>query len=258
VNFCLPSWKKAIPALPVATPGIDAFKPMPFTTTMNTVADFFNVSTGARPAAPQLTTIDGFLSSKLNGWGPTLLAKIDNTTDATTLTNLYTALKPINLDLGKSIVPASPPSPLKAADVTGWQTQLISFIDTSQLAVIKTFMSAVKLRIDDTNDPGMYYYALRAGIPVFIFADQELVNAHRVNIINHRLVVLDAFADQAYRQWPPLSWEESLPVGNTIGGLHAADLDARRFAMMVELPDGGNVSVAACPNQTYFNRITTV
>ena len=257
-KFCLPDWKKALPALPVATPGIDSFKTMNFTDTMNAAGDFFNVPAASRPTAPQLTTINTFVSAKLTGWGPNLFAAVDGTTTPAKLNSLYLALKQINQDLGQSIVPATAPSPLKPADITNWQTQLAAFIDTSSLAPIKTIMAAIKQRIDDTTDAGMNYYALHSGMPVFIFADHEIVNAHRVHVDNHRLIVLDAFADQAYRLWPPLLWAEPLPAGNNIGSLHAADFDARRFAMMVEQPDGGNVSVAACPNQSYMDKITSV
>jgi hypothetical protein len=257
-KFCLPAWKNALPALPLATPGIDAFKAMNFTDTINTAGDFFNVPAASKPSAAQLTAIDGFISTKLAGWGPALFAAVDDATTPAKLSDLYLALKQINLDLGQSVVPATAPSPLKAGDISGWQTALAAFIDTDSLGPIKALMTAIKQRIDDATDPGMNYYALRSGMPVFVFADHETVVAHRVNIINNRLVVLDAFADEAFRQWPPLLWAEPLPAANTIGTLHAADFDARRFQLMVALPDGGDGPAAACPNPSYMNKITSV
>jgi hypothetical protein len=257
-KFSLPDWKNTLPDLPVATPAITPFKAMNFTDTVTATANFFNVPAAAKPNASQLSTAATFVTSKLTGWGPNLFFVTDASTPAPKLTDLYNALKGINTDLGQSIVPGAPPSPLKPTDITGWQTQLAASIDANQLAPIKTFMTAVKARIDDANDPGMYYYALQTGMPVFIFAPTELVNDHKVNITNHRLVVWDAVADAAYRLWPPLLWAEPLPAANTIGTLHAANTDARRFAMMVQDPTGGQVPVAACPNQSYADKLTSV
>jgi len=257
-KFALPDWKNTLPDLPVATPAITPFKAMNFSDTVTATANFFNVPAGSRPNASQLSMAASFVTTNLTGWGPTLFFVADGSTPAPKLTDLYNALKAINTTLGQSIVPATPPSPIKPTDISGWQTQLMAFIDANPLAPIKAFLTAVHARIDDPNDPGMYYYALQTGMPVFIFAATEEVVGHRVNIQNHRLIVWNAVADAAYRLWPPLLWAEPLPAGNTIGTLHAADFDARRFAMMVQDPDGGQVPVAACPNQIYADKLSSV
>lgn len=258
VKFCALDWRNSLPALPLKTPGLTAFNTMNFINAINAVRDFFNVPAGATPSGSTLTTINDFVTNTLTGYKANLLATVDGTTSASTLTNLYTALKQINQDLGQSLVPPTPPNPLKPADIISYQTALINFIDTNKLAAIRTFMTAAKQRIDDANDPGLFYYALQTGIPVFIFSDHETVNDHMVAVNNNRLVVHDLFADDAYRQWPPLLWAEPLPSSNTISTLHPNNADARRFAMMVELPTGGNSHVGACPHPDYMNHIVSV
>lgn len=257
VKFVLMEWKKTLPVLPVATPGLTAFVPMNFIDSINKTRDFFNVPAASMPAAAALTAIDTFISSKLTGYATNLLFPVDGATVQTKLNSLLTALNTINTELGNVVTPV-PPAPANFTAIEQYQKKLVTFIDDNKINAIKPFMTAVKQRIDDTNDPGFYYYMLHSGMPVFVLANRELVNNHQVNIQNNRLVVLDAFANEAYRKWPQLLWAEPLPAGNNFPTLQPGDFNSRRFPMMVEQPTGGNIAVAACPHPDYMDKITSV
>ncbi|MBK8314114.1 MAG: hypothetical protein IPL01_08855 [Acidobacteria bacterium] len=258
IRFCLLNWRTSIPKLPVATPGLTAFESLNFRDSVNKIRDFFNVAAGSTPAGAVLTTLHDFVTNSLNGWGPNLLEQVNTSTTGTRLQQLFDALKLINTALSQSIVPATAPSPLQATNISSYQTALIEFIRTNRLSQIQPFMTAVKQRIEDANDPGISYYMLHAGLPVFVFANREQVAAHVVTVTRNRLVVHDTYATEAYRQWPQLLWAEPLPAGNTIGTLQPGDADSRRFAMMVEAADGGNTQVATCPHPDYNDKIQTV
>jgi hypothetical protein len=258
IRFCQMNWRTTLPQLPLQTPGLTAFAALSFQGSIGKIQEFFNIAVGPTPSGAALNNIDNFVTNSLSSYAPNLLAQVNASTSAASLQGLYQALRQINQSLGQSLVPAVAPTPLRASDITGYQTALIGFIESNQLAPIRAFMTAAKQRIQDTADPGIFYYMLHIGLPVFVFANRETVNNHIVTVTNNLLVVLHTYADTAYRQWPPLLWVEPLPSSNTIGTMRVMNRDARRFAMMVEAADGGNTRVASCPHPDYMNQIASV
>jgi hypothetical protein len=230
---------------------------MNFLDFVNKTRDFFNVPAGSMPSASALATINTYSTAKLSGYATNLLTAVDGSTDQTKLNNILTGLNTINSELGNVVSPV-PSAPVSYTELVDYQKKLIAFISDNKIADIKPFMAAVKTRIVDTNDPGFYYYLLFSGMPVFVFSDHETVMNHAVTVQNNRLVILNAFADPAYRVWPQLSWAEPLPPGNTFPTMHPGTFEARRSMMMVEQPDGGNSSAAVCPHKDYFLHITSV
>ena len=259
IVFCLMAWRNTFPRLPtkLATPGLTAFAALNFRDAIVRIRDFFNVAAASTPAGAALQTIHNFVTNSLPGFAPNLLAEVNNSTLPQRRQDIYLALQQINQTLGQTLVPAAP-NPPPVNTVTDAQTALINFIETNQLAPVRAFMTAARQRIDDANESGLFYYMLHAGLPVFVFFNREQVNNHAVTVRHNRLVVLHQFADGAYRQWPPLLWQEALPAANTIGTLHPNNNDALRFAMMVEEADGGNTQVAACPHPDYMDKIRSV
>lgn len=258
VRFSLLEWRTTLPPLPLPTPGLTAFAALGFGDAIAKIRDFFNVPAASTPTGASLNTIASFVSGSLMGYAPNLLAPLNGATPATRLQELYQGLRAINQDLGQALVPATAPTPLQASHITSYQTALVGYIENTQLAPIRTFMTAARQRLEDPSDPGLYYYMLHAGLPVFVFSHRESVNAHVVTVTHNTLMVLQAYADVAYRQWPPLLWASPLPPGNPLGSLQGSGANARRFAMMVEDADGGSTQVAACPHPDYLDKIATV
>lgn len=254
LQFCLMQWRNRFPLLPLQTPGLTTFVALNFRDAIIRMAEFFNVTTDV-PSGTALTNLNNFVTGQLTTWVPNLTATVETSTPLETLRNLYTALRQINRDLGQSIVPATEPSRLRANNITSYQTDLIHFIEEHQLLPARAFMTAIRQRIQSTADPGINYYMLHIGMPVFVFSHVEQVNNHAVRVTHNRLVVHQSFADAAYRQWPPLLWVEPLPPANRFATLTPGTDDARRFAMMVELATGGNSEVAACPHPDYMDKI---
>lgn len=249
IQFCQMNWRRSFPQLPLQTPGLIAFSALNFRGAIAKIQEFFNIVVGSTPSGAVLNSIDNFVTNSLSDYTSKLLAQVNASTPAASLQGLYQELRQINQSLGQSLVPATAPTPLRVSDVTGYQTALIGFIESHQLAPIRAFMTAARQRIQDTTDPGIFYYMLHIGLPVFVFANRERVNNHIVTVNNNLLVVLHTHADAAYRQWPPLLWVEPLPAGNTIGTMQISNANARRFAIVVEAADGGDTRVASCPTR---------
>ncbi len=261
VPFCQLAWRSKFPVLPqsLQTPGLTEFIALPFNTAIPRIALFFNVPAASTPSGAALATLNTFVTTKLSVWAPNLTATADTTTDKAKLKTLFQALSDINKDLGQTLVPADEPPDLSGAKITEFQTALIQFLEANQLAPVRKFMTAIKQRIDEANDPGLHYYMLQIGLPVFLFADHETMPSDViVTVANNRLVVLDSRADTAYRQWPPLSWAESLPPANQFGTLKLSDASSTNIAMMVEQHGPGNIRVAVCPHEDYMDKIRTV
>ena len=254
VNFCRMTWRTTFPPVTLATPGFTPFTTMNFTDAVARIGVFFNVAAGSVPSGAPLTTINTFITTHLSAHFGHLL---DAPTEANK-TSLFTGLKQLNDALSLSLVPATAPAPLNVSHISGYQSALIGHCDANQLQPIRNFMTACRQRIEAAGDPGIAYYMVNSGMPVFLFRTTEAVAAHVVTVTNNRLVVHTDFADAAYRKWPPMLWAEALPAANTIDTLHVTDADARRFAMMVEQPDGGTTTVAACPHPEYADKIVTV
>jgi hypothetical protein len=256
-KFVLLEWRKKLPQLPVTTPGLTTYLSMNLVDFINKTKDFFNIPAGSMPSASALTAINTYVSTKLTGYAPHLFATVDSATEKTRLKDILDALGPVNTELGKPVDPA-PVDPVSYLDLKDYQDKLIKAINDKRVADIKPFLAAIKSRINDSDDPGLYYYMLFSGMPVFAFAGREAINNHVVTVNNNRLVVLDAYADQAYREWAKLSWAEPLPAGNKFSTMKAADIESRRLMMVVEQPTGGKTDAAACPHEDYFRHITSV
>ncbi len=258
VEFSQLAWRGNVPQLPLKTPGLTELAALSFKAVIPRIRELFNVPAASTPAGAALNTLDTFVTTKLTGWTPVLLAAANKSTTAQRLKDLYQALRQINQDLGQTLVPAAAPSPT-AADIIGYQSALVEFLESHQLVPVRRFMAAVKQRIDDTADPGLHYYMLQIGLPVFLFGTQEALAAgHAVNTATNRIVVLNGRADAAYRQWPPLLWAEPLPAGHRFGTMRLADAHSMNFAMMVEQSNPGSSQVAACPHPDYMDKIRSV
>jgi hypothetical protein len=255
IRFCQMDWRPTIPALSLETPGLAAFNALNFRDVIARIAVFFNVRNADTPSGGPLDTVNTFVTTKLDGYATFLLADIDETNMAAN----FTALSQIDDELETSLVPTTAPDPLQVSHIEGYQADLIEHIETNQLQPIRDFMEACQNRLEDDNNPGINYYMLNIGMPVFLIRDREQVLAgHRVRVRNNRIVVHADFEDSAFRQWPPMLWEETLPAENTVGTFDIETDDHRRLAMMVERPNPGNSTVAACPHPDYMNQIETV
>jgi hypothetical protein len=262
-SFCRLTWRTQFPRLPFPAPGLGALEGMNFRQVMEKIRDFFDVRTDF-PNAATLTTLETFVNGPLAGYIPTLAAALSSGTTPVRLNELFGLLRTINQDLGQSIVPSAAPSPLNNEHIAGYQRDLIAFIETNRLAGIRTFMNAIKTRLEDQVNPGIYYYMIHAGIPVYIFTFLERVNgsAHTVTENHNGLIVHRDHAVSAFTAWAAMQWEEEVPAGN---GINAASLtEALRNAnvrVALEVIEGhvsGNQAVALCPHPNYWANFRVV
>lgn len=255
LRFCQLEWRSDIPAISLDTPGLTAFASMNFRDSIVRMGVFFNIAAGDIPGGATLNTVNTFVTTKLDGYATFLFAEIDDSNKAAN----FTALSQIDSELGTTLVPAGAPNPLQVSHITGFQTALINHIASDQLDPVRDFMQACRTRIEDENNPGIYYYMLHIGMPVFLFrTPEQMLAGRRLRVRNNRVVVHRDFEDSAFRQWPYMLWAESLPAGNTINILNINNADARRFAMMVETSNPGNSTVVSCPHPDYMELIEIV
>ncbi len=255
IRFCQLNWRADILPISLQTPGYDAFAAMNFSDAIGRIGVFFNVPNASIPSGGSLNTINTFVTTQLDGFATFLFAEID---DANKAAN-FTALGQVDDELGTSIVPDSAPNPLNVSDVEGFQRDLIEHIEANQLSAIRDFMQVCRERIEDEDNPGIYYYMLNIGMPVFLFRERDRVMpGHQLQVRNNQIVVHDDFRNEAFRQWPHMLWDEPLPEGNIIDTMTINTRGHRRLAMMVEEPDPGNRRVFACPHPGYMEQLEIV
>jgi hypothetical protein len=263
-DFCRLTWRTQFPRLPFPAPGLGALEAMTFRQVMEKIRDFFDVPAAGFPTASALTTLETFVNGPLAGYIPNLTAVANGSSTPTQLTNLFGLLRTINQDLAQSIVPSTPPTPLNSSHITGYQRDLIAFIETNRLSVVRTFMNAIKTRLEDQNNPGINCYMIHAGIPVFIFTFLERVNGatHTVTTNHNGLIVHHDHAVSAFTAWAAMQWEEEVPAGNGINAAAATEATRNsnvRVAMeVIEGHVSGNQAVAFCPHPNYWAHFTTV
>lgn len=239
--FCGLDWRSTVPALFIPTPGVRALATLDFATLVRQLSDYFNVPAASMPTTAQLTAIQPLLASL-----PTLLVEVSATTMPTRLLELYNGLKQINANLGQSFVPADAPQPLKMEHIQEYQRALVKFLETNNLAPIKTFLTEAKQALE--NRDGLYHYMLFAGLPVFFF--------DRFNFINHNgLMVLQAHGKAALQSWYKCMWAESLPniPANASTGAAIDQENARRAPMLQD--DHQLTELAICPASEYGDHI---
>ncbi len=255
IRFCQLNWRGDILPITLEIPGWNAFAAMSFSDSIARMGILFNVPNAAVPSGGSLNTINTFVTTQLDGFATFLFAQIDDSNKAAN----FTALNQIDSQLGTSIVPDSAPNPLQVSQIEGYQRDLIDHIESNQLSAIKNFMQVLKERIEDEENPGIYYYMLNIGMPVFLFRDEErMLNGHRLQVAHNKVVVHQDFRDAAFRQWVRSLWDGDLPPANQVGTMSIGQNEHRRFALMVEEPDPGDQRVFACPHPGYMEQLEIV
>lgn len=242
VAFCDVSWIGRIPSLFIPTPGIAALAGTAFPALVTTLGNFFNVPAASMPSSSQLTGLTSLLSS-ISTYNQSLLATVNATTPAGTLNTLFNGLKQVNTSLGQSLVPATAPSPLTAVLIGQYQTALINFLETNQLAPIKAFMTAAKNSLQSGD--GLYYYILFAGLPIFFF--------NRFTLNHNGLMVFQPHQSPALQSWYKCIWAEALPSGSASATAAINQAAARRVPTLQD--DHTLTELAMCPSGRYGDHL---
>ncbi len=120
VRFAATTWPAEIPKLFIPTPGLEKLPTTDIGQMIAALTNFFNVPKAAVPNAAALKTIKAAVPSATSA-APTLLAPVKTPIAVERLKQLYDALKAINAAEGQTIVPETPPNPLRADDILGFQ-----------------------------------------------------------------------------------------------------------------------------------------
>ncbi|MFC5412208.1 hypothetical protein ACFPMF_22980 [Larkinella bovis] len=239
------AWRSQIPALFIATPGLTALNSQNFNQVIGSLKDFFAVPTAAVPKASVLTALQP-ITSNLPTWGPKLLTLVAAGASATQRTTLFQQLQQINDALSQSFVPTTSPhapDPPTVAELQGYQTALLTFLEDTKLTPIKTFLTAAATSLE-TGD-GLHYYMLFAGLPVFVHGTPELTK--------NGLVVLDRHKGPALQAWYQCLWKDALPAS---GPYKTATIGTKAHRQVTGLVGEDRASyLSICPIPSYMNCI---
>jgi hypothetical protein len=201
VRFAAATWPADIPKLFIPTPGLDELPTTDIGQMIATLTNFFNVPKAGVPNATALKAIKAAVPSATSA-APTLLAPVKAPIAVERLKQLYDGLKAINAAEGQTLVPETPPNPLRADDILGFQKALLDYFDGKPLAALKTFMTAAAENLKEDGD-GLFYYMFFAGLPGFICGRPESQK--------NSIVVFTPLAKEIQQSWYRCIWADPLP-----------------------------------------------
>src|SRR4029453_579564 len=112
---------KDIPKLFIPAPGLEKITDPDVTKKIPALANFFNVPQPAVPAAAALTAMN-VKAPAIRIGSAALFAEAKDGLAPDRLKELYEKLRGISKAEQQTIVPETPPTPLRAADIRGYQT----------------------------------------------------------------------------------------------------------------------------------------
>jgi hypothetical protein len=196
--------EKDIPKLFIPAPGLAQITDPDVPKRIAALANFFNVPTAAVPSAAALTAVND-KAPAIRTASAALLAEAKDGLAPDRVKELYEKLRDISKAEKQTIVPETPPTPLRAADIRGYQTKLLDYFDATPLAAVKKFMTAAAKNLKDED--GLYYYMFFAGLPVFVFGRPERGKNSVVVFTPHEKVL--------QQSWYQCLWKDPLPqTGN--------------------------------------------
>jgi hypothetical protein len=201
VRFAATTWPSEIPKLFIQTPGLEKLPTTDIGKMVAKLTSFFNVPKEAVPNAAALKTIKAAVPSANNA-APTLLAPVKAPISVERLKGLYDGLKAINAAEGQTIVPETPPNPLRPEDIQGFQKRLLDYFDATPLAALKAFTTAAAENLKDEGD-GLFHYLFFAGLPGLIFG--------RGDTRKNSIVVFTPLAKSIQQSWYRCIWADPLP-----------------------------------------------
>lgn len=245
IRFGALTWRSQIPALFIPTPGLAELNSLTFAQVIGKLKDYFNVANASVPNASTLTNLAP-VTDNLPTWSPMLLTPAADSATPPQRTTLFQNLQQINTALGQSFVPATSPNapdPPTSAQLRGYQTELVNFLETNRLTPIKNFMTAAADSLA-TGD-GLFYYLVFAGLPVFVHGIPELSK--------NGLVVLNAHRAIALQSWYKCLWKDPLPA---TGPYISASIDTLNHRQVTGLVGEDRASyLSICPIPRYMSCI---
>jgi hypothetical protein len=245
VRFAATTWPAEIPKLFIPTPGLDALPTTDIGRMIAALTNFFDVPRAAVPNAAAVTAIRAAIPSATAA-APTLLAPVKAPIAVDRLKRLYDGLKAINAAEGQTIVPDTPPNPLRADDIVGFQKGLLDYFDEKPLAALKNFMTAAAENLKEGGD-GLFYYMFFAGLPAFIFGRPEPQR--------NSIVVFTPFAREIQQSWYRCTWADPLP--RTGRYLTTAINNALAHTMPALIGDDRRSVTSVCPLPRYGHCMVT-
>jgi hypothetical protein len=187
------------------------------------------------------------VTNNLPVWGPQLLTAAQDSATPAARTTLFEQLKTINIALAQTLVPATSPNapdPPTGAQLRGFQTALVTFLENTRLTAIKTFMTAAADSLG-TGD-GLLYYLVFSGLPIFVHGIPQLAR--------NGLVVLNVHRAAALQQWYTCLWQQALPAAGPYLSANIDTLDHRQVAALVGEDRTSYVSMCPIPRYSHCIR----
>jgi hypothetical protein len=242
INFCLLSWRTAIPAIGLESGRLAGIDALSFADTVGRVRDIFNVAAASAPNASALNALTPFVTS-LPGVNQKLTAPAP---PAAQLNPAHQELLAISQQLGQSIVPAAPPPGMSNANIQQWKTQLTQFIENTHLAAIKTFLTVCAAKANHAN--AKYRYFLFLGLPALIYRN-VVPNPFARNAI----IALEPLRDEAIRRLLRSYWAEPLPAGSSVDAATFDNVASHQVCILTS--DHAHAQTAMCPTEAYDSHI---
>jgi hypothetical protein len=194
-----------VPKLFIPAPGLKNLFDADVAKSIRALADFFNVANADVPAAPAAMNALKAAATRVKAAAPSLLAPVADNAAPARLQELYEALRDIDKAENQTLVPDTPPTPLRAVDIRNFQKKLLDYFDATPLADLKKFMTAAAKSLNEGD--GLYYYMFFAGLPVFIFGRPESQK--------NSIVVFTRHATDIQQSWYQCLWKDPLPPKGT-------------------------------------------
>jgi hypothetical protein len=232
--------------LPLPSPGLETLRTLNLADTLAKVRDYFNVAAGSFPDAATISAVNSVLSSQLPARSVHLFAPIDESTTPTRRTELLHALRQISVDLSQNIVPSGVAEPPTLAQLRGFQTALITWLDTNRLQGLRAFLTAAANQI--TNSNAMRYYIVQIGVPVVIYQyEAETVSGGSMSLVHSGVIVLNSQERDIYRNFNAAQWTGDLPASAPFRTANPNTDTNRAVAVLVPSHNDGRLQFAFAP-----------
>ncbi len=227
-----------VPELFIPAPGLKNLFDADVVKSIRALADFFNVANADVPAPAAMNALKA-AATRVKAAAPSLLAPVADNAAPAKLQELYEALRDIDSAENQTLVPDTPPTPLRAADIRTFQKKLLDYFDATPLADLKKFMTAAAKSLNEED--GLFYYTFFAGLPVFIFGRPESQK--------NSIVVFTRHATAIQQSWYKCLWKDPLPPK---GKYKTAALAVKLAHTMPALFNEDHVSLeSVCPLPRY-------
>lgn len=224
--FCRLQWQANIPEARIPIHRLNRIRSTGFTDVFAAIANVLLFNTNL-PSTAQISAMNALLPN-LAAWISQLDTAIPGTATPAQLATRFTEFKTIyeavdrrfgsggGVSAAQRVIPATAPSPLTVAILSGYQTQLKTFIDSntnSKFQPVQRYLTTAIAQVQ--GNPAKMRYYLGLGLP-FLLYNPAATNA------NHNLLIAltdtsgaaaNRRQNDAIKYWIRAQWQGNIPSG---------------------------------------------